>query len=365
VHTAFQLRDVEPEWLTAVLQDAGVVRQARVRAIDREPIDEEKQVTGQVTRLHIHYDPVEPSPPRSLIAKSSSPDPQTRKLFHGLGFYEREVRFYRQIGPDRLIRTPRCYYSALDSGSGRSLLILEDLGSTGSYIAGCSPVEAEAGIRALGSLHAAWWEDPRIDELEWLRLDGVLSVEQASILFQEAWQPFMNKLSAHVREEAEVVGEWLKNYFGECFRYMHYDAPRTLIHNDYHPDNLAFINKGHKTTAAVFDWQLVTGGHGVLDVAWLLGAMNPIDRRAHETNLLRTYHSLVTGNGVPDYSIEQCWTDYKLAILYAIARIATAVGHGGIPPKRERQLCDIIFVRYCTAARDLDSPGATTAMFRS
>jgi phosphotransferase family enzyme len=243
----------------------------------------------------------------------------------------------------------------LDTASGRSLLILEDLGPAGNatLVSGCSPAQAEVAIRAIGTLHAAWWQHPRIGETPWLRLGSILSPEQAPVAFRQAWQPFLDKLSPQVRAEAEPAGAWLNLHLSDLLRYMYRDQPYTLIHNDYHPDNLVFA---YRTAAvAVLDWQLSTYGHGVLDIASLLGNLNPIDRRAHELRLLQIYHSLLTDSGVRHYPFERCWTDYRLALFYTISRISTAVGLGGIPPTRERQLCDVVFSRYCRSVEELES----------
>ncbi|MDH3599878.1 MAG: ecdysteroid 22-kinase family protein [Candidatus Tectomicrobia bacterium] len=44
-----------------------------------------------------------------------------------LKLYEREVRFYEQLVPQMELRTPNCYYSAIDLETGHSVLLLEDL----------------------------------------------------------------------------------------------------------------------------------------------------------------------------------------------------------------------------------------------
>jgi hypothetical protein len=368
VRTPFHPVEVTSKWLTAVLRAAEVLpgSGARVKTLETQPVDEDRQVTGQIVRVNLTYDPAETNGPRSLVAKFSSPEPQTRALFHSMGFYEREVRFYQQIAPRVQLRTPRCFYSALETTSGRSLLILEDLGFAGNagLVAGCSPAQAELGVRAICSLHAAWWQHPYIGKMDWLRLGSILSPEQAPVAFRQAWQPFLDKLSPQVRSEAQPAGAWLNLHLGDLLRYMYQDQPYTLIHNDYHADNLVFVDHGRTPAVAVLDWQLSTYGHGVLDVASLLGNLNPVDRHAHEWRLLQIYHSLLTDSGIRDYSFHQCWTDYRLALFYTISRISTAVGLGGIPPTRERQLCDVVFSRYSRAVRDLESYGATETILK-
>jgi len=63
---------------------------------------------------------------------------------------------------------------------------------------------------------------------------------------------------------------------------------------------------------AVVDWQ--TPGHGppVSDAAYFLGAGLPVeDRRRHEEELMRRYHSRLVDQGVANFSWERCWEDYR------------------------------------------------------
>jgi Ecdysteroid kinase-like family len=127
-------------WLTDTLRAAGALTQARVTSLDTQLLDHTKGTTGQVARLRLAYDRDEPEAPRSLIAKFSATDPQARALIHGMGFYEREVRFYAQLAGQGRLRTPRCYFSALDEAEDLALLLLEDLATVrnGNWVAGCS-----------------------------------------------------------------------------------------------------------------------------------------------------------------------------------------------------------------------------------
>ncbi len=43
-----------------------------------------------------------------------------------MGFYEREIGFYREFAADCPVRKPRCYFGEVEMDSGASLLLLED-----------------------------------------------------------------------------------------------------------------------------------------------------------------------------------------------------------------------------------------------
>ena len=67
----------------------------------------------------------------------------------------------------------------------------------------------------------------------------------------------------------------------------------------------------------------------------------------------RLYHSLLLANGVHQYAFEQCWDDYRLAMLLPAARIAVAVGVSQTPPDGGG-FWDVVFPRYCQAIEDLE-----------
>jgi hypothetical protein len=357
---------VTVEWLTDTLRATGVLSHARVTALETQLLGSEKGVTGQLARLGLTYDRDEVAAPRSLIAKFSAADPQARALIHGMGFYEREVRFYEQLAGQSLLRTPRCYFSALDPAQGMALLLLEDLAAArnGSWIAGCSVAEAELAVRAIASFHAVWWQHPQLEEQHWLELRSLVSVQQARAVFQQTWEPFLGKLGTQVTDEILQMGAWLRMHLGRLCAYLYQEPPSTLIHNDYQADNLFFMGAGPTLALAVADWQLTTRGRAVLDVASFLGGnLDMRERRAHELRLLRTYHTLLVDNGVRDYTFDQCWEDYRLAIVLPVSRIVTVVGLGAAPSEQERGYCEVLIPRYCRAAHDLKVGEVLNAAF--
>ena len=164
-----------------MLHEAGALDHAQVASVETGPVGR-MGFTGQLLRLRISYDKAVLGAPRSLVAKFSAPDPDGRATVHSMGFYEREIGFYRQLAADCPIRTPRCYFGEVEMDSGASLLLLEDLtwmrnlNSTGGSIEDVVLV-----IQELGKLHAAWWRDVRLDQIPWLQMKGFTTSEQAPL----------------------------------------------------------------------------------------------------------------------------------------------------------------------------------------
>jgi hypothetical protein len=348
---------------TRTLRNKGAVTRAQVTGVRTELLGKEKGLTGQLARIHLDYDVVEEGAPRTLVAKSSAPDARTRTLMHTMGFYRREVGFYEDLADHSPLRTPRCYFSAVDGEEGASLLLLEDLepARNGSWVAGCSLAEAELAIRAIAAFHARWWRHAYLTDKPWLELRGLTSIEQAPVVSQEAWEPFLDKLGSHATAEIRQTGAWLSRYLSALYRYLYRQPPCTLVHNDYQADNLF-----DTMSVAVLDWQLVTHGRAAMDVAWLLGGnLDPVHRRDHERRLLRSYHARLVGNGAQQYTFEQCWDDYRLAMLHPFSRVAAAVGYGVVPDEQEKGYCEMLIPRYCRAVHDLGSAYVASAVLRA
>jgi aminoglycoside/choline kinase family phosphotransferase len=353
-------------WLTDTLRAAGALAHAHVTSLKTQAFGGEKGLTGQLARLSLDYDSDAAEAPRSLVAKFSAADPQARALPHAMGFYEREVRFYQQNAARSPLRTPRCYFSAIDTATGLSLLLLEDLtaAANGNWVAGCSPAEAELAVRAIAPFHAAWWMHPQLEQQPWLELRGPTAAQQAPAFFQQTWRPFLDKLGSHITDEIRQVGVWLDAHLGRLGAHLYHEPPRTLIHNDYQADNLFFAGSGDTRSLVVADWQLSTQGRAAYDVAYFLaGNLDARHRREHELRLLRGYHTLLVEHGVRDYPFEQCWDDYRLAMLQPLSRLIAVIGIGVVPPAQEHGFCEVLVPRYCRAVHDLKVGELLSAVF--
>ena len=290
--------DITPEWLTICLQRGGFVKRARVTSIDVRPVGF-KGMTGQISQLVITYDQNEPGPPSTVVAKFSAADPGVRAIVHSMGYYEREGRFYQELAAKSPVRTPRCYFCAVDLDSGASLLLLEDFSAMRNLTWDSLSVdEAELVVRDFAELHAAWWEHPQLKDSPWLQLKGFVSIEQAARLFRENWEPFLAKLSIPLTAEIlEALGRLLDRYLPAVYASVFSKSPLTLTHNDVQGENLFIADDGGPSVVMI-DWQLTTPGWGALDLSSLLVCLHPEQRRSSEEQLFAPYHATLTKGGV-------------------------------------------------------------------
>ena len=96
--------------------------------------------------------------------------------------------------------------------------------------------------------------------------------------------------------------------------------PQTLIHGDFHLDNLIFDADRKGGSVVVLDWQTVSAGSPARDVAmFLFQSLRVVDRRSAEDELFDRYVNGLVQHGVGDYSVEDLRLDCRFALLVMLA----------------------------------------------
>jgi hypothetical protein len=350
------IQDLTASWLTEAL--ARPVTEVSIIADDAEGIEAVKGVVGQVVRLSLTYDTDETDVPSSLIAKLSSNNPSKRAGFHSLHMYEREVRFYEKLAPQISLRTPVCYHSAIDLKTGHSVLLLEDLlgGRNGYKFGECSLAEVALATGQIAQFHASWWESPQLNEMDWMPRFSTVDFQNIQHIYQQRWEPFLERVGQTLPKPMLEIGENLGRQLVKFFSYLE-SAPRTICHNDYQASNIFFFTEANgDLLQTVIDWQLITFGRGVGDMAnFLSKCVRPEVRQAHEMGWLKMYQAILVENGVEGYSFNACLNDYRLALFEGWWRMVFAVGSGTLTPEEEAGFCNVLLPRYCAAILDLNA----------
>lgn len=270
------------EWLTSVLGPT-------VADFDTERIG-----TGQMSecyRVTLRYADENASGPESVVIKVAAADPVSRQTGVALGLYEREVRFYTDIAPKLDGPIARCHHAAINTDEGVFDIVLGDAGPAiqGDEITGATQDEALLSIIELARLHGPVLGDPALAQADWLNREA--PVNQA--LIATLWAGFADRYADRITAAQRDVCERLVGSFDAYLAAAaEGDYPQGLVHGDYRLDNLLFGQPGADRLLTVVDWQTVTWGHALTDVAYFLGcALDPAVRRAHQDDLLAAYHT--------------------------------------------------------------------------
>lgn len=237
--------------------------------------------------------------PGSLVLKVAATDAMSRQTGLALGLYEREVRFYTDIAPE-LTGGPvaACYQAGFDADSGAFHLLLGDAGPAvvGDEIAGATVEQAMLALAELGRLHAPAFGDDAMARADWLNREAPMN----QALIGQLYAGFLDRYSDQIAPEHRAVCERLVASFDAYVDAEGWpDRTHGLVHGDYRLDNMLFGQDGADRPLTVVDWQTVTWGPAMTDVAYFLGCALPVEvRRAHYDSLLAAYHDAL-GNDAP------------------------------------------------------------------
>ena len=258
--------------------------------------------TGQMSecyRVTLTYADPGSEGPRSVVLKVAATDPVSRQTGLALGLYEREVRFYRDIAPgfgSQAGPIAPCYHAAVDTTTGVFDLLLGDAGPAvvGDEIAGATAEQARLAVVELGRLHGPLLGDAALAETSWLNRESPLNQAMVTPLYAG----FVDRYGGQIAPNHRLVCERLVGAFDG---YVEVEAGqmRGLVHGDYRLDNMLFGTAEAERALTVVDWQTVSWGPALTDLAYFLGTALPAqDRRAHYDALLLAYHEAL-GPGAP------------------------------------------------------------------
>ena len=349
--------DLSSSWLTIALQYGHAIGTGVVSEFECSPLEARKGFYGQIVRLKLTYEPPELDGPRTMIAKFSSSNPEMRQRPNTKASYEREVRFYLKAAKKNLLPIPTCYYADVDMKSGWHVLLLEDLAParSGSRTKGCSQTEARIVIHHIARFHAYWWENPRLDNFGWLTsAPGIPGDAELVHLREQLWPAFLRKVGKPLPDEVMEIGELLGEHKGWIARHLFTKKPKTLLHGDYHLENLMFGATGYGEFFVV-DWQFVKRGRGLWDVAYFLSQnLVPEDRQTIEMNLLHDYLRILDDYGVKNYSFDDVMYDYRISLLHRFGALISTIAAMPFTKEQIRMHVDVLLPRTISAILDHD-----------
>ncbi len=350
------LSDITPCWLTEALCANREAGSPSVAGYSAETIAEGKGFMNQLFRLGLEYDTDSVDLPPTVIAKLPSTDPLLRAVFDRLGQNRREVRFYSELSSSSRLRTPRSCYSGLDTSTGDTALLLEDLSSVrqGDSVAGCTMDEARRCIAQMARFQASWWGSPLLDRLDWmpLREDEASAYQE---IYAGAWSALIEKAGAGMPPGLRLLGDRL-NPEVPGIKARLSRPPCTIVHGDYRLDNCFLPESSASQGVVVFDWEFCGRGRGAYDIATFISeAFPPQQRRDVEMDLLREYHSVLEGGGVRGYPFEECFLDYRFSMLEVFIFWIITGGYCNYQEERARVYLHNTLERIYTATSDLAS----------
>jgi Ecdysteroid kinase-like family len=347
--------ELDSDWLTGALRRSDVLAtDASVRILKHERLTTGTAFATKMYRLHL--DGPETVPPTAILKLPVTGD--IREFIDGVGAYSREITFYRVLASDVPIRVPLCYVAEMSSTTTDFVLLLEDLAglTPADQLTGLTLSQAEAAVDDLARLHAWSWEHARLARLadSFPPLDGPVGRGAAEVFarfYAAAWPgaraALGDTISAEVSELAEHLPALLPTMIGLL------GSPRTITHSELRADNL-FV--GDDGTLTMIDFQTVSQASGMLDISYVLSQSLPTAlRRGNDEMLVRRYWNELRHGGVPDYSWETAWEQYRVGCAYNAIWAGMAYGQIERLDVRGQDLVMEMLRRACAAMDDNDS----------
>jgi hypothetical protein len=348
-----QVGDITVHWLNEVLGDAGDRPVGEIVGFDAEPLGHGIGILGQLARLHLVYADGATGP-HTLIAKCQSPAPENQALSRTMGFYLREVSFYREVADRVPIRVPHAYHAECGPDGLPFVLLLEEIEGAHcpDQIAGISPWEAEHILDVAARLHAAFWDTDELRAMTWLPPMNNPLYHAGQQLAEARWPGFVERFGERFGPDTMA---WLDRACRSYSKMLDHVAAMdhlTFTHTDCRAENYLFGGSAGNDVVTMIDFQLSTRHFGPWDVANLLaGSMTPEVRRSCEAELVERYHRRLVELGVDGYTLDRCWLDYRLSLLQAsVAQVIVSDLQGG--NERGDELLEHLFVRPIIAAAD-------------
>ena len=310
------VEQINPAWMTDVLRASGALPSGRVSAIDIRPVG--NGLVGDSFRFTLTCDGAPASAPASVVGKFPAADPSSRASGAALNLYAREIGFYQQLAHTVGIITPKAHFAEINPETQNFTLIFEDLGPAraGDQLAGCSLEDASTALLEAAALHAPRWNDPALQQLDWL-MAGQAMYPMIIAALPGVIAAYRERYDGVLEPEYMALVEGLQDimtlFQGQAA------GPFTLQHGDFRLDNILFDIQDGGRRMGTLDWQTLAVGPGLTDVSYFLSAgVSPDLRRAHERDLVSQYHDELRRLGVRDYSAADCWADYRRMAVHGV-----------------------------------------------
>ena len=334
-------KEIDADWLQSVFSAAGknlpVIRDVRV-----EPLGNGH--SGDTVRTVFEYESEAPADaPTSAVCKFHPTTPEMFELTKSLGMFAVEANALKLLSKGVDASLPELYFVDI-AESGEFNFVCEDLTTfceLGDQIAGCSIKEAEAAVLELAKLHRQFWNEPQLNDLEWVKPRRPIPENTLELLHDRLLDLLDDEQVDIVKKGVPMVLDWLR-----C-------EPKnpTLVHSDCRVDNMLFDSRDSSNPKAyLIDFAETNIGDAVADVAYFLtSSISSEDRLACELELLKL-HTLEIAKKDPSYTFEEAVEDYRENIVSSLC--VTLFATLGLPSSpRNDLLLTKLFERNCAAVK--------------
>lgn len=212
------------------------------------------------------------------------------------GCHVRELAIYEQTDPRFVRHVPKIYRTFRDDKREAYVVVMERLTDvalldSADNVKGWTQRAVKAAIEGLGALHAVWYgREAELATQPWLGFFHTAATMSEMVDLWDAGavhaaQEFPDLVSPQEEELWRHVVRTIPTWWPELE-----DAPRTLVHNDMNPRNVALRMLRKGLTLVAYDWELATLSPPQHDLAELLSFVLSPDVEEHYVTRLVELH---------------------------------------------------------------------------
>ena len=332
---------IDAPWLGSVFAQAGI----KVPAISNvriAPLGAGN--TGDTVTVTLEYETADTPAPASVVCKFHPAEQAQIEAIKSAGVFLTETHAQKLLAEHSEAAIPECYFVAVSDDGSQFNMVCEDLSEKcdpGDQITGCTIDEAKAAIVGLAGLHRQFWNEPGLNDLQWIRPRMPFPENALELLDDRLRNLLTEEQHEIVIQATPRIHDWLA---------LEPDN-QTLIHVDCKVDNVLFDHKSTDSPQAyLIDFALVSVGDAVADVAYFLtSSVSPEDRLACEMDLLEM-HTREIARKDPAYTIEKAKASYRANIVSSLyLTMIAAMGMPDVP--KAKLLLQRLFERNCAAVQ--------------
>lgn len=236
-----------------------------------------------------------------------------------------EIRGYRDVLPALGLPIPACFFAEFDEARAQGIVIMEDL--TARDVTLChplqphSPKQVSRRLTELARFHAQTWDDPELRPGgKWNVLSEVLDSDYLqAVTSPDTWQRFLDLPRGRASSTRFHSSDWMASAIRQMDT-LSRQLPQCVVHGDTHLGNLYVEGDG---TPGFFD-SLPHRWTPLGEVAYHLGcALDQVDRRDHEQELVRFYLEELRQYGITPPSLDEAMRQYAAFLAFGFCIFLT------------------------------------------
>ncbi len=327
------IADIDPLWINTALRDQPTFPDKKISNFSYRVVGRDTGFMGEVIILTLTYQSgsTQHAADRHSVVLKLPTQTGNRGIGETLGVYEREIRFYSELQPELIARTPKPYLTEMDLGDDPDktlgllnfinrfpvsviwwlvrlaqkipvkkrnyALLLEDLSKfrLGNQLEGCNLQDAKTALAGMAQLHAQYWNQPITEKFSWV-IPLKLGAKAGQAVFLDCLPRYIKSNQDTLTPRHLKLLYWLKEHALALFD-IYTSLPSTLLHGDFRLDNLFFDDARHEIV--ICDWQTLMYGPAGLDLAYFLSASLGKDSDENDAaELIQFYKAKLATHGI-------------------------------------------------------------------